>query len=448
MLIGKRVRVGIISTNNIADYYRQFLLISRYLISKNRLSSIDQSQNFMCGFCPKLAQRVMQRLELCLLTCLPEDPYTISEVYKATNFIISGPTGSAFTTAVQSQPAGQYQPSPYWAPPLLTYRTMQAYTAPPPPRNPYTLPAVQRSSDPTTIKIEVLMAAVASLGEMLKTAIKTQQSSGKPRNTGLRPAGVTGTTCNFCGSTSHFIRECKVITEYSQVGKCKRSADSRVVLPSGAMVPCDVPGNWLCDHVDEWHQQNPGQAALQMILEVAAVQTITVPPRDSACQSNMSYPVQSTGQGPEVRQLEVYALRQVPALHPDTAARPHPAPDNTATMPTSSRVNSSEAAPTSFRRELPPHPQQDGASSVKTGQVTSEQELSGQAHPYATVQSAPHQARPAAPLMHRSDQAYTTTAKIHDEKVTSDIYNRTMEPHHRHTARATLTRPRTPCTSS
>jgi hypothetical protein len=98
-----------------------------------------------------------------------------------------------------------------------------------------------------------------------------------------------------------------------------------------------------------------------------------------------------------------------------------------ATVPTGSRVNSGKAAPPSFRRELPPHLQQDGASSVKTGQVMSEQEPSGQAHPYATVQSTPHQARPAALPIRHGDQAYTTTAKIHNEKVASDIYNHAME---------------------
>jgi hypothetical protein len=427
MLIGERAQVGIILTNNITDYYCQFLLILQYLISKNRMSSFDQSQNFMHGFCPDLAQCIMQRLELHLLNHMPEDPYTISKVYNAANFIISGPAGSAFTTMVQNQPAGQYQPSPYWASPPSTYGTPQAYAVPPPPQNLYAPTTAQPSSDPTTIKIEALMAAVASLSEMLKTAIETQQSGSKPRNTGPRPAGATGTACNFCCGTGHFIRECKVVTEYSRVGKCKRSADSRVVLPSGVMVLHNVLGNWLRNCIDEWHQQNPRQVASQMILEVAAVQTVTVPTRDSACQSNMSYPVQSAGQCPEVCQPEVYTLRQVPALQPNTAARPHPTHENMVTTPTSSRVISSEVAPTSFKRELLLHPQQDDTSSVKTGQVMSEQEPSRQAHPYATVQGTPHQARPAALPMHCSEQAYTTIVKIHDEKVTSDIYNHAME---------------------
>jgi hypothetical protein len=80
-----------------------------------------------------------------------------------------------------------------------------------------------------------------------------------------------------------------------------------------------------------------------------------------------------------------------------------------------------------FRRKLLLHLQQDGASSIKKGQVMSEQVPSRQVHPYTTVQGAPHQARPAALLMCHREQAYTTTLKIHDEKVALDIYNRTME---------------------
>ena len=35
------------------------------------------------------------------------------------------------------------------------------------------------------------------------------------------------------------------------------------------MVLRNVPGNWLHDHVDQWHQRNLGQMPLQMLLEVA-----------------------------------------------------------------------------------------------------------------------------------------------------------------------------------
>jgi hypothetical protein len=60
ILIGKCVRVGIFSTNDATDYYCQFLLITCFLISKNRLSTIDLLHNFMHRLHPDLAYHGMQ----------------------------------------------------------------------------------------------------------------------------------------------------------------------------------------------------------------------------------------------------------------------------------------------------------------------------------------------------------------------------------------------------
>jgi hypothetical protein len=185
MLIGERARIGIISANDVVDYYRQFLLISRYLISKRRMSTIDQSRSFLCGFSPELAHRVRQRLELRHPAHMPEDPYPLDDVYDATNFTIGGSGGGTLTAAPlqTSQQAGQYQPAAYWAPPQQAYNTSTS------PHNTYMQPTP--NADPTMVKIEALTAAVASLGEMLKMAIDSQQGGGKPRNTGPRPTGAT-----------------------------------------------------------------------------------------------------------------------------------------------------------------------------------------------------------------------------------------------------------------
>ena len=172
--------------------------------------------------------------------------------------------------------------------------------------------------DTTTIKIEVLTAAIANLGEMFKSVM--DQGGGRPRNAVPHPAGASGSTCNFCGGARHFIQECKVIAEYNRTGKCKCNHKGKVVLPSGVMVPCDVPGNWLCNRVDEWNRKNLGQMALQMLLEVAVAKTISAPSSEVAGQSYMSYPVQAMGQGLEELQPGLYALRQHAGLQPDTAA--------------------------------------------------------------------------------------------------------------------------------
>ena len=90
LLIGERARVGVFSTNNVGDYFRQFLLITQYLISKNRMSAAEQSRNFIRGFRPELVHLIMQRLQLQFLTHEPEVPYDVDDIYNAANFAIGG----------------------------------------------------------------------------------------------------------------------------------------------------------------------------------------------------------------------------------------------------------------------------------------------------------------------------------------------------------------------
>ena len=69
------------------------------------------------------------------------------------------------------------------------------------------------------------------------------------------------------------MRECEVVGEYIRNGKCKRNHENKLVLPSGASIPCNITGTWLRDRFNEYHRQNPNQAggAAQMLCEVATV---------------------------------------------------------------------------------------------------------------------------------------------------------------------------------
>jgi len=113
-------------------------------------------------------------------------------------------------------------------------------------------------------------------------------------------------TCNFCSGARHYIRECEVVNEYIRSGKCKRSPDGKVVLASGAMVLHGIMGAWLHDRVDEWHQLNPRQMAVQMLFEVMA--SATVPPNDAAGQSTCSCPAKHVDQPSGMTPLGIYAL--------------------------------------------------------------------------------------------------------------------------------------------
>ena len=398
MVIGQYARVGILTSADLGNYYRQFLLISRYLISKGRMSTHEQSRSFFRGLQPDLEVRVRQRLQQKFVDHFPDDPYELSAVYEAVSYVLMG---SAAMGTVQVQPA---QASP---------------------------------PDPNAIKIEALTQAVTSLGEMVKTVVQAQTVGARQRSTGAAAAGVSasgGSNCNFCGGSGHFIRECKTVAEYIKAGKCKKStANGKVVLPSGAEVPRGVPGSWLRNHVDEWHRTNPGQLAAQMLFEVMAEATALL--NDAAGQAFISYPARYVNQFPGVSP-ESFALKQQPRPRPEVVISTQP-PCNSGRIVSTEHAGGadSEAVPPKLHKDQPPRANQD-TSAVKRGQEKGPNcgETQEPAHPYATVpdainRSVPGPARPAArePAAGKHEPAYSTTAKIHDPRVADMVYERAME---------------------
>jgi hypothetical protein len=181
-------------------------------------------------------------------------------------------------------------------------------------------PTTNTLPDQTTVKIEALTTIVASLGEMVKLAIQPfqpQQAGPRPRGTGVNAIGASGGTsvCNFCGLPGHFIWEYETVAEYTRAGKCKRNPEGRVVLPAGSMVLRSITGTWLRDRIDEYHRQNPGQMAAQMLFEVAAY--ASVPPIDAAGQSYYSYPTRHVNQYFGENPARTYALNWSSRLRPE-----------------------------------------------------------------------------------------------------------------------------------
>ena len=179
----------------------------------------------------------------------------------------------------------------------------------------YTVLITSTSQDPTQVKLEALTAAITSLSEVVKNAIQlqTQQvGAAKPKTQGpiaARMGGLSQSICNFCGIPEHFIQECEIVEKFIRFGKCKHSPEGKVVLPSGAMVPCSIMGTWLCDCIDEYHRQNPGQLAAQMLFEVATAQTVSALPNDIVGHAYISYLALNVSTGPGVWPVRTYALK-------------------------------------------------------------------------------------------------------------------------------------------
>jgi len=88
-------------------------------------------------------------------------------------------------------------------------------------------------------------------------------SNTQPRAASMpmnRGGQVSNVACNFCRE-DHFIRECKLVAKYIKTGRCKRDAEGKVVLPSGAYIPREILGKNMHKRCDEWHRRNPNQLA-------------------------------------------------------------------------------------------------------------------------------------------------------------------------------------------
>ncbi len=355
----------------------------------------EQSRAFFQGLQPDLEARTWQHLQQKFIDHFPDDPYNISTIYKAVSYVLgAGPAASVL--------------APLQVPTLPT-------TIPSPP------------IDQTSAKIEPLMAVMTSLGEMFKTAIQSQPAGAKPRSTGVAATGISApgnSNCNFCGGTGHFIQECEVVMEFICISKCKCSADGKVVLPSGAMVPHGITGTWLHDHIDEYHWQNLGQMAAQMLFEVVAL--VAAPAEVAAGQLWNRYPTWHMDQYYSEDAVRAYALNQLHRPRPEVVITTRP-------LCRGSHVSQVEDA-SSTDREVAPHVmekdtplQLEKATSPDNNRPSQEHTHLYASVPDATYAPAPIRAAvPQAPAA-QHNPAYNMATKIHNPQIAKVMFEHTME---------------------
>ena len=92
--VERYARIGIQSVKELGEYYRHFLLITRYLIAKGSLSTQEQSRGFFRGLSPMLEVRTRVRLQQKFLDHFPDDPYPLSDILEAANFALMGTTST------------------------------------------------------------------------------------------------------------------------------------------------------------------------------------------------------------------------------------------------------------------------------------------------------------------------------------------------------------------
>ena len=229
--VARYARIGIQSSTELGEYYCQYLLITRYLITRNSISAIEQSWYFFQGLSPALEARVRERLQQKFVDHLPDDPYPLSDVFEAANYVIMSTVYMPFAPPQPPQPP-----------------------TPPPPQ---ILPPVALAPISAPVQVNALSAIMDEIAEQIKQTVQDQLASAATQTS------VSGSsTCSFCGAAGHYMRECETVATFIRAGKCKRSTEGKIVLPTGAMALRGAPGTLLHDRIEDWHQRNPGQAQM------------------------------------------------------------------------------------------------------------------------------------------------------------------------------------------
>ena len=81
----------------------------------------------------------------------------------------------------------------------------------------------------------------------------------------------------------------------------------KVVLPSGAYILWEIPGNNFQECIDKWHSRNPNQLAVINLFNVVSTHVVEA---DSACQSNHAATYQlSTTDHIATLEVELFTLK-------------------------------------------------------------------------------------------------------------------------------------------
>ncbi|KAF7288120.1 Integrase catalytic domain-containing protein [Mycena chlorophos] len=305
LLLANIQSAGIRTEKELAAFFRQFMLVSTFLIGKNRLSETERSHAFLRALNQgsKLHTDVKNRMMMLKPSQHPDDPYEISALYDATRFCLGGT--AAYTVTVASP----------------------STTAP-------------GASEPAVKTDPAIAALVSTMTEFIKvmTLQQTQAASNSNSNSATNQQRPRNNNCGFCNSSTHFIGRCEHVDPALREGLCKRNANNKLVLPNGSFLPREIEGEGLLARFKKWHEQNPGNKVVpQMIVDL-----VTGP-------SAAATFVLTEDQRIEALQAEILAMQTRKEAPPITK----PVKDQAPAKPT---ATAKETAPEPPSGKFPEHP--------------------------------------------------------------------------------------------
>jgi hypothetical protein len=411
LLIGERQRVGISNTVDLADYHLKFLSITSWLIEKQQLGTLEQERGYLRAFQPRLLGAINNRLQMKYPDHHPNIPHTIKNVYEAARFILQSAT---------TAPQNYFAPTPSNVnPPFVPDGTVKIAKHEPP----------IKQEDLGTLFTEFTKTIVEAINQnnRVRPNPSASSSTSAPRST----------SCNFCGG-AHFIRECDKVEELIREGKCKRNIEGKVVLPSGAYVPRDIPPGLLSERIEEWHRRNPNQLAAPTLLHTightsSSIIPAPIPISKHAFQLSTSDRIATIEA--ELFNLRSRSVKFAPMVR--TRAQKARAPT------TDDSDDEDAAAVRAARQPRIEEVEEDGIQPLAaepvpaiTEPIAVPQPLIAPEHPYQKAKDAayapPVTRNVGAPFKapvasKKNDPAYKTLPAVHDPAIAVDVYKRSME---------------------
>lgn len=394
LLIGERQRLGISSPSELSAYHLQFMAITSWLIDKEQLGDLEQQRAYVRAFQPQLLTAINNRLQLKQPDHHPSVPYKVQDVYNAARFVLQGSTQTFYNqvTAVTNPPLSQ--------------------------------PNIVTTAEPA-IKKEDLASFFT---EFTKTIVGVlNQNQGQNNRQSSNSYGRT-LSCLGCDG-AHLISNCPEIQEYIKAGKCRRNTEGKVVLPSGAWIPREIPGKNIIERIDEWHRRNPNQLATASLFN--AVSTRLVEQETLFQPNNVTYQLSSKDRIATL-QAELYHLKNRKAAA-GMRTRAQRSKDTIEEEEDEDDVAAARAASKSAIEEVPAGP----TTKTATQPTTVQQPTEIPEHPYRNARDAayiPATSKPAANVpvnpqggQKKQEPAYKTLPPIHDAKIAAEVYQRSME---------------------
>jgi len=415
LLIGERQRVGISNTVDLSDYHLKFLAITTWLIEKQQLGTLEQQRGYLRAFQPRLLGAINNRLQMKHPDHHPNIPHKIEDVYEAARFILQSAT---------TAPQNYFAPSPSNV-------------------NPPFVPdgAVSIAKREPSIKQEDFGTLFTEFTKSIVEAINQNQGSrGRYPGAGSSDGVPRQTNCNFCGGP-HFIRECDKVEDMIRAGKCKRNIEGKVVLPSGAFVPREIPGTLLSERIEEWHRRNPNQLAAVTLLHTIGYHDSSNKPSTSTSDPVSKPAFQlSTSDRIATIEAELFNLRARNKFTPLVRTRAQKARE-----PTLDETDDEDAAAVRAARqprieevedEDAPHRVIEKEAPAVAEPPIIPQPVTTPEHPYQNAKDAayapPNMRNVGAPIKapaitKKVETAYKVLPAVHDPAIAVDVYKRSME---------------------